>query len=61
MRVGEREFVVSPNYGAMYLQTLTSKQFTEHKFWAYKKPFDWMLDEQFLNLQVNSSRLIQES
>jgi hypothetical protein len=34
------------------VQTITGKQYTEHKLWQIKKSFDWMLDEQFLNLQV---------
>jgi hypothetical protein len=53
LRTGEREFIISPIYGATIIQTLTNKQMTEHKCWAAKKPFDWMTDEQFLNLQVN--------
>ena len=52
LKPGEREFIISPLYGAMLMQATTNKQMTEHKYWANKKPFDWMLDEQFLNLQV---------
>ena len=51
VRLGEKEFVVSPVYGALFVQTVTGKQMTEHKHWQTKKPFDWMSDEQFLNLQ----------
>ena len=35
------------------MQALTNKQMVDHKYWTTKKPFDWMLDEQFLNLQVS--------
>lgn len=52
MRPGEKEFIISPLFGAMVIQTLTNKNMTEHKHWSAKKPFDWMSDEQFLNLQV---------
>ncbi len=52
LRVGEREFVISPLYGATFIQTITGKQITDSKYWLNKKPFDWMSDEQFLNLQV---------
>lgn len=34
------------------MQSLTNKVLTDHKYWQYKKPFDWMSDEQFVNLQV---------
>ncbi|UJR24993.1 hypothetical protein I4U23_006354 [Adineta vaga] len=36
---GEREFIVSPH------------ESNEHRFLLYKKPFDWMTDEAFQNLQ----------
>jgi dynein heavy chain len=52
MRSGEKEFIISPLFGAMVIQTLTNKNMTEHKHWTAKKPFDWMSDEQFVNLQV---------
>jgi dynein heavy chain len=52
MKSGEKEFIISPLFGAMVIQTLTNKSISEHKLWAAKKPFDWMSDEQFLNLQV---------
>lgn len=48
---GEKEFIISPSYGAAVMQSITGKQMTEHKYWLHKKPFDWMTDEQFLNLQ----------
>ena len=49
---GEKEFIISPSYGAAIMQALTNKQMVDHKYWSYKKPFDWMSDEQFVNLQV---------
>ena len=52
LKPGEREFIISPIYGANLMQTITNKQMIDHKYWSTKKPFDWMLDEQFLNLQV---------
>ena len=52
LKLGEREFIISPLFGANYVHTITGKQYTEHKLWQIKKSFDWMLDEQFLNLQV---------
>lgn len=51
MRIGEREFIISPVYGAYFMQAVTGKQITDSKHWSTKKPFDWMSDEQFLNLQ----------
>jgi hypothetical protein len=51
---GEKEFIVSPAYGASAMQAITNKQTVEHKYWTtYKKPFDWMTDDQFVNLQVS--------
>ncbi len=56
--VGEKEYIVSPAYGASTMQAISNKQTTEHKYWtAYKKPFDWMNDEQFVNLQVSWWRI----
>lgn len=51
LRAGEREFLISPVYGAMVMQAITNKQFTDHRHWQSKKPFDWMSEDQFLNLQ----------
>lgn len=51
LRVGEREFVISPLYGSYFIQTVLNKQISDSKLWANKKPFDWMTEEQFLNLQ----------
>ncbi len=53
LKPGEREFIISPTYGANIMQAITNKQMVDHKYWTTKKPFDWMLDEQFLNLQVS--------
>jgi hypothetical protein len=52
LQAGEKEFIISPSYAALFAQMNSGKQINEHKFWSYKKPFDWMLDDQFLNLQV---------
>ena len=52
LRAGEREFIISPVYGAYFMQAITGKQISDSKHWSSKKPFDWMTDEQFLNLQV---------
>jgi dynein heavy chain len=52
LNLGEREFAISPIYGSLVMQAINNKPINEHKFWTYKKPFDWMLDEQYLNLQV---------
>lgn len=51
LKVGEREFMISPLYGASMIQGITNKQMTDHKHWQAKKPFDWMSEEQFQNLQ----------
>lgn len=51
LRVGEREFLISPIYGALLMQAITNKQMTDHKHWQAKKPFDWMSEDQFQNLQ----------
>jgi dynein heavy chain len=50
LRVGEREFIISPTYGAMLVQTLTGKPVVESRLWGSKKPFDWMSEDQYLNL-----------
>jgi hypothetical protein len=58
LRLGEREFVISPSYGANFIQTVTSKPYIDHKLWQIKKSFDWMLDEQFQNLQVCACNIL---
>jgi dynein heavy chain, axonemal len=49
---GEKEFIVSPSYCASMMQTTTGKQMVDHKHYGTKKPFDWMSEDQFANLQV---------
>jgi dynein heavy chain len=49
---GEKEYIISPSYGAAVMQSISGKQMTEHKYWQNKKPFDWMNEDQFSNLQV---------
>ncbi|CAF1032650.1 unnamed protein product [Adineta ricciae] len=48
---GEREFIVSPAWAATLLQKRSARASNEHRFLSYKKPFDWMTDEAFQNLQ----------
>ncbi|XP_077977225.1 dynein axonemal heavy chain 8-like isoform X3 [Glandiceps talaboti] len=49
---GEREFLVSPNFGSSVMQAIGKMVPPEHRISQAKKPFDWMLDEQFHNLQI---------
>ncbi|KAK6187606.1 hypothetical protein SNE40_005595 [Patella caerulea] len=48
---GEREFVISPNFGSVVMSALNTNQL-DTKILQAKKPFDWMTDDQFHNLQV---------
>lgn len=52
MGPGEREFVISPNYSSVVMSSLGYSQETNSRIVSAKKPFDWMTDEQFHNLQV---------
>ncbi|CAF1326895.1 unnamed protein product [Adineta steineri] len=47
---GEREFIISPAWAAALLQKRGARTPNE-RFLTYKKPFDWMTDEAFQNLQ----------
>ncbi|XP_077863125.1 dynein axonemal heavy chain 5-like [Saccoglossus kowalevskii] len=49
---GEREFLVSPNFGASVMQAIGKAVPPDHRIAQAKKPFDWMLDDQFHNLQL---------
>ncbi|XP_070568705.1 dynein axonemal heavy chain 5-like isoform X4 [Ptychodera flava] len=49
---GEREFLVSPSFGASVMQAIGKMVPPDHRIAQAKKPFDWMLDEQFHNLQI---------
>ena len=52
LQPGEREFIISPAYGAQLVQAINNnKPMSEHRYWQTKKTFDWMTDEQFLHLQ----------
>lgn len=53
--VGEREFIISPNYAAMVMSALGIAQSPDSKIAMAKKPFDWMTDDQFHNLQILAS------
>ena len=52
LRVGEREFCIATSYGAMFMQALSGRAIAESKIWTTKKTFDWMNEEQYINLQV---------
>lgn len=49
---GEREFLVSPNYSSVVMSALGYIQPPDSRIVQAKKPFDWMTDDQFHNLQV---------
>ena len=49
--VGEREFLISPPFGAAVRQLAYPNWEVPLKTLT-KKPFDWLLDEQFHNMQV---------
>lgn len=50
--LGEREFIISPNLSSAVMSATTASQSLDSSVPQYKKPFDWMTDEQFHNLQV---------
>ncbi|XP_076466964.1 uncharacterized protein LOC143298129 [Babylonia areolata] len=49
---GEREYIVSPNYSSVVMSALGYVQPSDSRIVQAKKPFDWMTDDQFHNLQV---------
>jgi len=49
---GEREFLISPNYSMVVMTALGYGQAPDSKISQAKKPFDWMTEEQFHNLQI---------
>ena len=55
--VGEREFLISPNYGSVVMSALGYTQPTDSKILQQKNTFAWMHEEQFHNLQVLLSDL----
>ena len=52
IEVGEREFLISPPFGAVIRQLSNPNWEIPPKTLA-KKPFDWLMDEQYHNLQVH--------
>ncbi|CAG5121560.1 unnamed protein product, partial [Candidula unifasciata] len=50
--VGEREFIISPSLSASVMSAITASQSMDSSVTQYKKPFDWMTDDQFHNLQI---------
>ena len=49
---GEREYLISPALGSVTMTSLGFNQPQDSKFVQAKKPFDWMTDDQFNNLQI---------
>lgn len=50
---GEREFLIAPDFSSVVMLSLGHiQQSQENKIAQTKKPFDWMTDDQFHNLQV---------
>lgn len=49
--VGEREFLICPQFGNI-IMTALGKASQDPKITQAKKPFDWMLDDQFQNVQI---------
>lgn len=50
--LGEREFLISPSFGSVTMTAAGKVQPPDSKFVSAKKPFDWMTDDQFNNLQI---------
>ena len=49
---GEREYLISPTLGSVTMTAIGCVQPNDSKFVQAKKPFDWMAEDQFLNLQT---------
>ena len=49
--IGDREFVISPSFGASIKQLVNPNWEAPPKT-SGKKPFDWLQDDQYHNLQV---------
>ncbi|CAL1527205.1 unnamed protein product [Lymnaea stagnalis] len=49
---GEREYVISPNFSSIVMSAITNNAAPDPHIMQAKKPFDWMTDDQFHNLQV---------
>ena len=52
MGLGEREYLISPALGSITMTAAGFNQPSDSKFVTAKKPFDWMTDDQFNNLQI---------
>lgn len=52
LEIGERAFLVSPPFGAAIRQ-LANPEWEIPAKTLVKKPFDWLMDEQYHNLQVS--------
>lgn len=53
MGPGDREFLIHPSFGAAVKTALQPSAVSEAASRTLaKKPFDWLLDEQYSNLQV---------
>ena len=50
--LGEREYVISPQFGALTMAAHHPSKGADRRVTEAKKPFDWMTDEQFHNLQL---------
>ncbi len=50
--LGEREYLISPALGSITMTAAGFNQPSDSKFVTAKKPFDWMTDDQFNNLQI---------
>ncbi|XP_030850579.1 dynein heavy chain 8, axonemal isoform X3 [Strongylocentrotus purpuratus] len=48
---GEREYVISPQLGSATMSGLGLSAPSDHRVCQIRKPFDWMLDDQFHSLQ----------
>ena len=54
MGPGDREFLIHPSFGAAVKTALQPSAVSEAASRTLaKKPFDWLLDEQYSNLQVS--------
>ena len=50
--VGEREFLISPTFGSLTMTAAGARWLDEKRHVTRMKPFDWMKDEQYNNLQL---------
>ena len=52
--LGEREFLISATFGSATLTSIGRVLGPDNKVIQSRKCFDWMLDEQFANLQLTA-------